>query len=348
MRRTGPGIVVVLAISIAAPARAQLPAAPPLPQPALPAPQLPAAPSLPAAPLPTPAPAPAPALPVPALPAPQLPVAPRSAPASPAPSSPAPAAAPTAAAPSRTAPAPSSSSSGRPASAAATGGGGTPARAPSTRASEGRAEGSEPVRVRGERRAERRADRRVERLVARYGMCLSALTVRQRRVLRLRAGVGPREPETRAAVARRLELPLARVRKAERRGLRTLRRIGRDGCGAAAHDGAGAGPGVPTAGDPAAATVLASGVPGAAGAGPTTSGDPARGGDAAGGGTGSGSGGHDGGGTGSTAAGAVKGISATGPAPPGGPTDVTLPLLLLVLAGGAAFGYQRLRRSRAG
>jgi hypothetical protein len=188
----------------------------------------------------------------------------------------------------------------------------------------------------------------VERLVARYGMCLSALTARQRHVLRLRAGVGPREPETRAAVARRLELPLARVRKAERRGLRTLRRIGRDGCAASASDGAGAEAGVPASGEVSAAAVLASGVPGAAGAGPATGGDPARGDDAAGGGTGSGSGGHDGGGTGSTAAGAVKGISAVGPAPSGGAIDVTLPLLLLVAAGAAAVVLRGVRRSRAG
>jgi hypothetical protein len=194
--------------------------------------------------------------------------------------------------------------------------------------------GSEPTRA----RSERRADRRVRRLVARFGGCLQQLTVRQRRVLRLRAGLGPREPATRAAVARRLELPVARVRRAERRGLRALRSSAREGCGAAS-DGAGADPALTGAVDGAAAAsaVLASGSGGRGG-----SGDPASGGGRnSGGGSSDGSSGGDGG-----SSGGVKGIGATSP-PPGAPaTDVTLPLIVLLVAGLAAFGFRALRRAR--
>jgi hypothetical protein len=194
--------------------------------------------------------------------------------------------------------------------------------------------GSEPTRA----RSERRADRRVRRLVARFGGCLQQLTVRQRRVLRLRAGLGPREPATRAAVARRLELPVARVRRAERRGLRALRSSAREGCGAAS-DAAGADP-APTGavdGAAAASAVLASGSGGRGG-----SGDPASGGGRnSGGGSSDGSSGGDGG-----SSGGVKGIGATSP-PPGAPaTDVTLPLIVLLVAGLAAFGFRALRRAR--
>jgi Sigma-70, region 4 len=187
----------------------------------------------------------------------------------------------------------------------------------------------------------------VRRLVARYGACLSQLTTRQRRVLRLRAGVGPREPVTRAVVARRLELPVAKVRRAERRGLRALRRSAREGCGAAS-DGAGAEPGVATApagGGPASAsTVLASG----SGGGDAADGTAAGGDPAGGGGKDAGGGSQDGaGGTGGGASGGVKGISATRPAEPGGATDVTLPLLAIVLAGLTAVAVRGIRRSRA-
>ena len=201
--------------------------------------------------------------------------------------------------------------------------------------------GSEPARA----RSERRADRRVRRLVARFGGCLAQLTVRQRRVLRLRAGVGPREPATRAAVARRLELPVARVRRAERRGLRALRSSAREGCGAAS-DGAGAEPALTGAGDGAAAAsaVLASGSGGDGGgsAAGGSGGDPASGGGRdTGGGSENGSSGSDGG-----SSGAVKGIGATSPPPGPAPTDVTLPLIALLVAGLAAFGFRALRRAR--
>jgi hypothetical protein len=175
----------------------------------------------------------------------------------------------------------------------------------------------------------------VQRLVARYGGCLARLPVRQRRVLRLRAGVGPGGPETRAAVARKLELPLVRVRRAERRGLRALRRAAREGCAVAATDGAGADPAL-AAVEPVEATtaVLASGSTGRAG--PAAEGD----------------GGSAGGGRGGTErdAGGVKGISATGSAPAPGETGVVLPivgvLLLLVCLTGFGIETRRVRRSR--
>ena len=163
-------------------------------------------------------------------------------------------------------------------------------------------------------------------------------------MLRLRAGLGPREPATRAAVARRLELPVARVRRAERRGLRALRSSAREGCGAAS-DGAGADPALTGAVDGAASAsaVLASGSGGDGGSGdPAGGGDPAgSGGRDSGGGSADGSSGGDGG-----SSGGVKGIGATSP-PPGAPaTDVTLPLIVLLVAGLAAFGFRALRRAR--
>jgi hypothetical protein len=191
----------------------------------------------------------------------------------------------------------------------------------------------------------RRADRRVRRLVARYAGCLSGLPARQRRVLRLRAGIGPREPATRAAVARRLDLPVARVRVAERRGLRALRRSGRDGC-AAAVDGAGADPGLATgpAGDgPAAASaVLASGT----GGGEEGNGAGAGGGerDASGGSADGAGGGTD---EGDGAAGDVRGVTATSPPVSSPGTDVTLVLLALVMAGLLVGAARIIRRERA-
>jgi hypothetical protein len=204
--------------------------------------------------------------------------------------------------------------------------------------------GSEPTRA----RSERRADRQVRRLVARFGGCLQQLTVRQRRVLRLRAGLGPREPATRAAVARRLDLPVARVRRAERRGLRALRSNAREGCGAAS-DGAGADPALTGAGDGAAAAsaVLASGSGGDGGGSATGGGDAAGGGDPANGdGLDSGGGAADGSSEVDGSSGGVKGIGATSPPPGAAATDVTLPLIVLLVAGLAAFGFRALRRAR--
>jgi Sigma-70, region 4 len=180
----------------------------------------------------------------------------------------------------------------------------------------------------------------MRRIVARYGGCLSALPARQRRVLRLRAGIGPREPASRATVARRLDLPMPAVRRAERRGLRRLVREGRAGCAGPASDGDPAA----IAGTAGAGTTLVTG----GGAGTTTGGPAARAGDTAGGGdparagvTGGGSaaGGANGNGGG---AGGVKCLTATNPGP-AAPLDITLPLLAVALAGIAAFTAWRLR-----
>jgi hypothetical protein len=168
-------------------------------------------------------------------------------------------------------------------------------------------------------------------------------------VLRLRAGVGPRQPASRAVVARRLDLPVARVRRAERRGLRVLRRSGRDGCGAVS-DGTGADPGTAAAAaggaSLGAATVLAG--DGSGGGGDRSSGSGGDGRDAAGGGSPDGSSGGGSAKNGGGASGGVQGVSATKPGPVSAATDVTLPLLALVLIGLTALGVRAARRSRAG
>jgi hypothetical protein len=49
----------------------------------------------------------------------------------------------------------------------------------------------------------------------------------------MRAGLGPRHPLSRAAVADRLDINLRAVRRTERRGMRSLRATARGGCGSA-------------------------------------------------------------------------------------------------------------------
>jgi hypothetical protein len=95
--------------------------------------------------------------------------------------------------------------------------------------------------------------------------------------------------------------------------------------------------------------VLASGSGGDGGGSVTGGGggDPASGGDSAGGGSrdaGSGSENGSSGGDGGSSGG-VKGIGATSPLPGSAPTDVTLPLIVLLVAG-LAFGFRALRRAR--
>jgi hypothetical protein len=71
--------------------------------------------------------------------------------------------------------------------------------------------------------------------VQRLDGCLPALAPRVRRVIVLRAGVGSAPAHSRIGVARRLDLPVKRVGRLERRGLRILRRAGRaSGCEGAA------------------------------------------------------------------------------------------------------------------
>jgi hypothetical protein len=83
------------------------------------------------------------------------------------------------------------------------------------------------------RRAVRR-ERRLRRVVGRLRGCLDGLPVLERRVLVLRAGVGPGGPRSRARVARGTNLSTRRVARLERRGLRRLRDLARGGCGMSA------------------------------------------------------------------------------------------------------------------
>jgi Sigma-70, region 4 len=76
-----------------------------------------------------------------------------------------------------------------------------------------------------------RRERRLRQVVGRLRGCLDGLPMLERRVLVLRAGVGPGGPRSRTRVARALDLTPRRVARLERRGLRHLRGSGRDGCG---------------------------------------------------------------------------------------------------------------------
>lgn len=76
--------------------------------------------------------------------------------------------------------------------------------------------------------------RRLELAVERARQCLDDLGPGERRVLDLRAGVGPGTPLSRPRVARRLGLGLAQTRRIERRGLRRLDTLASAGaCGGA-------------------------------------------------------------------------------------------------------------------
>jgi hypothetical protein len=75
--------------------------------------------------------------------------------------------------------------------------------------------------------AGRRRERRLRRIVRRLDACLPAIDAAQRRVLTLRAGLGPAPARSRAQVAQRLGVRVGRVVRLERRGVRTLRRLDR-------------------------------------------------------------------------------------------------------------------------
>ena len=100
-----------------------------------------------------------------------------------------------------------------------------------------------------------RRERRLRRTVTRLRACLDGLPTLERRVLVLRAGLGPRHPRPRARVARVLDVSTTRVRRLERRGLRRLRGLARGGCGGGRSTDGGAA--APTTGEPPATTVLA-------------------------------------------------------------------------------------------
>jgi hypothetical protein len=81
-----------------------------------------------------------------------------------------------------------------------------------------------------------RRDRRLRSRVRRFEACIGALPRSQRRVLRLRAGVGGERPQTRRRVARTLQVSTRRVRRLEHRGIRRLRGLARAGhCSADEH-----------------------------------------------------------------------------------------------------------------
>lgn len=93
------------------------------------------------------------------------------------------------------------------------------------------------------------AQRRLELAVERRRQCLDDLRSGERRVLDLRAGVGPRVPLTRPQVALRLDLGVAQTGRIERRGLRRLDAL----AGAGACGGAGAAAAITATGAPAGA-----------------------------------------------------------------------------------------------
>ena len=74
--------------------------------------------------------------------------------------------------------------------------------------------------------------RRLRRSFPRLRGCFERLPARQRRVLSLRGGLSG-SALSRAEVAERLGTPATSVARAERRGLRRLRVLARDGCGVA-------------------------------------------------------------------------------------------------------------------
>jgi hypothetical protein len=174
--------------------------------------------------------------------------------------------------------------------------------------------------------------------------CLDELSVGQRRVLTLRAGVGAGPPRSRAGVARRLRITTRRVIRLERSGLERLRRLDRAGACAppAATTLRADAPGDASAGIVAVSDLGAAGRDGASGGG-AASGGAASGGDAAGpGGHRNGERGKDGprGGL-DLPLGDVAGATATNR--PGG-LDSTVPLILLALVALAALAVHLLRR----
>jgi hypothetical protein len=93
---------------------------------------------------------------------------------------------------------------------------------------------------------------RLRRAVARLSGCLDTIGGMQRRVLVLRTGIGAARPHSRRAVAERLHATVRHVARAERNGLRALRRSARAGrCGTAV---SGVAPAAPDGAPPPSAT----------------------------------------------------------------------------------------------
>jgi Sigma-70, region 4 len=87
-----------------------------------------------------------------------------------------------------------------------------------------------------------RRERRLRNAVRRFRGCLDGLTQLERKVLVLRAGLGVERPHTRSRVARLLDLQTRRVGRVERSGLRRLRVLGRSGACVAAPTTGGSAP----------------------------------------------------------------------------------------------------------
>jgi hypothetical protein len=177
--------------------------------------------------------------------------------------------------------------------------------------------------------------------VADTARCLDDLSAGQRRVLSLRAGLGAGPPRSRTGVARRLRISERRVVRLERTGLRRLRVLDRAGaCAPPVQAGLAAETASSTtlAADPASSTTLAAATAPAGERGgrsgstrsrakaPAPERDTPRGG------------------TDLPPAGAVAGVNATNA---GDGFDLTLPLILLVVAALTVVGVARLRRQPA-
>jgi hypothetical protein len=174
----------------------------------------------------------------------------------------------------------------------------------------------------------RKRDRALRRAVVRLQGCLARVPRSERRVLTLRAGVGIAHTRSRAQVARITGLRRARVAVLERRGLRHLRALGRDGACA-----------IPTG---AAQTTIAA---------PAVGGPPAAGGQPAGRGGvlaehKSGDDSRDKGSGASSEQSAVLPIARPESAPGGGgtPMDLTIIIVPIALATFALVLFRELRR----
>jgi hypothetical protein len=77
------------------------------------------------------------------------------------------------------------------------------------------------------------AFRAMKGTVERLEPCMGALPPAEQQVLALRFGLGGSRPQSLRGIARRLDMPLSGVRRAERNGLRGLRGAASNGCAAA-------------------------------------------------------------------------------------------------------------------
>lgn len=190
--------------------------------------QLPPAPVAPPS-LPSP-----PSVPQVEVPAPQLPVPDVQVPDVPVPQAPS---APGVTAPSGGAAPGSDGAPGAPGSSVGAPSGSPTAPGPSSRGARGGDSSGSLAEARGAARQRAsppissRDERGLRREVRRLSGCAGTLQGIERRVLDLRAGLDGAEPSPRRTVAQTLDVPLTRVRRAERDGLATLRRTNRaSGC----------------------------------------------------------------------------------------------------------------------